>query len=145
MNLRKVLRVSVVVQLLLSMIYYIVSKKLIVYLPKELRDYEMSLYKQESTNIDLLIMVILVTMILGQLISLIGLFFILPWAKWFYTTVFVIMLIFALFMGPTVDHALGNIIGSLSSIATGIIFCLLFFTNVMSDDRGENGVRVSSG
>ncbi len=140
MELRKILKIAVIAHLLLSIIGYFTTKTLVPYLPKQLRDYEILLSKQESTNIDLLIIVVMTTLLLGYLISLVGLFFILPWSKWFYTTVILLMIIFLLFLGPIVDHALSNVISSLESIATGIIFCLLFFTNVMSDDRGNSQV-----
>ncbi len=135
MNLQKILRVAVVLHGLLIIVSIPVSKILDAYLPIQLRNYKLWVHEQGYTNVEFAIMLIATIVCVGHIISSIGLFFLKPWAKWPYSVCVLLILIISLFLRPTVEHALTNPIGGVSSMASGVILYMLFFTDVISKKR----------
>ncbi len=116
MDLRKILRIALVAEWILVIVNIPASKD-----------------NTWVSDVNAIVSLTTGPLILGYLISSIGLFFIKSWAKWSYTIFVVINLLLGFFTGPISvhKHAFSNIIGYLSLIVTAIILYLLFFTNVM--------------
>ncbi len=132
MDLRKRLRIAVVVQWFLIIVSIPVTRILDAYLPIQLRNYKLWVNEQGYNNVEFAIMLVATIVCVVHIISSIGLFFLKPWAKWYYCTCIALFLIISLFLRPTVEHALTNPIGGVSSMASGVVLYMIFFTNVIS-------------
>ncbi len=132
MDLRKKLRIAVVLHLLFIIVSIPVSKILDAYLPIQLRNYKLWVNEQGYNNVEFAIMLVATIVCVVHIVSSIGLFFLKPWAKWYYCTCVALILIISLFLRPTVEHAVINPIGGVSYIASGVVLYMIFFTNVIS-------------
>lgn len=116
LNLQKILKIAVVTEWILA----------IAYLPAS---------KNNTWVSDVNIVVSLTTgpWVVGYIISSIGVFFLKPWGKWSYITLYAFNLVLGLFTGPIVEqaNALANVISNSSEIAAIIIICMLLFANVI--------------
>jgi len=135
MNLRKILRIAVIVQLLPTIGYMYASNKINTYLPVQLQDYKMLVHEQDLSSVEYAIMMVGVIALVGYVISSIGLFFIQPWAKWTYVTLIAVTFVISPFTGPMVEHALSSISGTISGFARGATLYMLFFTDVISKKK----------
>jgi len=97
----------------------------------QLQDYKLWVHEQGDTNVETAIMVVATIVGVGHIISSIGLFFLKPWAKWSYSALTASVLILSAFLRPTVEHALTTPFESISTMASGVILYLIFFTNVI--------------
>lgn len=120
-NLRRILRTVVVAEWLLMIAYISVS------------------YNRTTwvTDVNVVVSLTMGLCVVVYIISSIGLFFFMPWAKWAYISLFVFSIVLELFTGPLSVHRpdMAKVIGGLSPITAIVILCMLLFTNVISKKK----------
>ncbi len=143
MDTTKIIKLFVIFDLLLMAVYLVVSFSMESHLPLLLQEYLAQEMESEISTADLVALWVGIPGLLIYFISVAGFLLTKAWAKNLY--VFGTVLAFALFpfMGPMVEHALSASIYDLSSLTTGAILALLFFTS--SAFNKANQQRPSAG
>jgi hypothetical protein len=72
------------------------------------------------------------TLIIAAVVSWIALWLLKPWARVLYTAVVIISLVFALFLGPVVTSSLAEVLSTISTLASGLILGLIWFSELRS-------------
>jgi len=112
-----------------------VDSHLIASLPDILQEYWHIEDQREITDSEAMFFLFVYPLLLVNLTSFIGLFFLKKWAKWGYIGTTVIMIVLSPFAGPTVEHGLVSTLHSLEFICAGFIFAMLFLTDVISTNK----------
>jgi hypothetical protein len=71
-------------------------------------------------------------LVIALVVSWTALWLLKPWARGLYTVVVIIFLVFTLFLGPVVTSSLGAMLYSISSLASGLILGLVWFSELRS-------------
>jgi hypothetical protein len=69
---------------------------------------------------------------IALVVSWISLWLLKPWARMLYTAVVIIFLVFTLFLGPVVTSSLGEVLSTISTLASGLILGLVWFSELRS-------------
>jgi hypothetical protein len=77
-------------------------------------------------------LLVLGALIIALVVSWIALWLLKPWARVLYTAVVIISLVFTLFLGPVVTSSLGAVLYAISTLASGLILGLVWFSELRS-------------
>jgi hypothetical protein len=67
---------------------------------------------------------------IALVVSWISLWLLKPWARMLYTAVVIIFLVFTLFLGPVVTSSPGEVLSTISTLASGVILGLVWFSEL---------------
>ena len=84
----------------------------------------------------------LIPSLVCALVASIGLLFLKRWAAWLYLASLIMGFIVLPFTGPTVVHALANMVGEIAAILSGSMLGLAFFSDAL---RARSGSAEQSG
>jgi len=115
-------------QLILLPLGILVSLALESHLPPLLKEYVQK-YVNEITMIEGIITILLSVVAIFYVASLFGFIFEKRWAKNVYVACTLLSIILGLGIGPYVEHAFSAWLDILSSVISGMLLALLFFTN----------------
>ena len=129
MDTTKIIKLFVVAEIILGVVYLFLTFSLESKLPPLLQDYLALIYESEITTVDLVVLWGGIPVLLVYGVAVVGLLYTRIWAKNVYA--FSALAGYALrpFIGPTVEHAISATVYDLATLLTGVILALLFFTN----------------
>jgi hypothetical protein len=78
-------------------------------------------------------------LIIALVVSWIALWLLKPWARVLYTAVVIISLVFTLFLGPVVTSSLGAMLYAISTLASGLILGLVWFSELRERFEPSSG------
>ncbi|MCB2184725.1 MAG: hypothetical protein KQH63_22090 [Desulfobulbaceae bacterium] len=138
MNNKSILRLLIVAEWLLLAISIYISIFLESYLPQELQNYLLAESTAETTKQEDILIIASLVILAAYLISSIMLLLLKKWAKWPYLLSMVVLFLIAPFAGPTVEHSTADTIAEISTLISGMILSLIFFTDTLSGNNVEH-------
>lgn len=119
----------VLLQLALGVIYLVLTSVFESRLPELLQEHIDSQPVSESSSANSVVLVGGIPIALLFFIAVVGLLYSKSWSKNLYAIVAASSYLLAPFLGPTVEHALSSTFYDLSTLTSGAVLALLFFTN----------------
>ncbi len=132
MDMRKVLRVALVAEWALVLASLTLAITLERFLPAPLHDYLKAESERDLHASEMLVLLGLGVFFVGFLVSSIGLFALKGWARWLYLGAEVIGCVIMMFAGPSVGHAVSSAFESATTVVSGLILGLAFFTDALA-------------
>ena len=131
MKIEVIFRTVLVLQLTLLMSVVVVDSYFIEHLPDILQEYWLIEEQREIATSEAILFLFVYPLLLLYLASIVGLFFLKTWAKYFYIGTTVVLFFLVPFFGPTVEHAFATTLSSLESTSIGFIIAMLLLTDVV--------------
>jgi energy-coupling factor transporter transmembrane protein EcfT len=97
-------------------------------LPAPLRDYLRSQWEADTTASDIVLAVVSIALLITLVVSVIGLYRFWRFARPLTVVVWVVVLIFQAFVGPTVDSGFATSLYELGALLTGMILAVIYIT-----------------
>ena len=135
MNAKSALRFAIVADVLLGIAGIVLSSMLEGHLPLPLREWLNASEEVDLTAGDVAFGLIALLMLALMIVALVGLFFIQRWARWLYLGGLLALYILAMFLGPTVEHAVADVVADISTLVEGVILGIVFFTGVFEKSK----------
>ena len=129
MNSKRALRIAIIAEILLGISGIVLSVMLEDSLPLPLQEW---LIAEEDADLGPAIIILslsAVALLPVMLIACGGLFFFQSWARWLYLGGLFAIYGLALFTGPTVEHAVADVVDEMTTLVDGVILGIVFFTN----------------
>ena len=132
MRASRVLRACIILNLVSTLVYAVLSVFLEAYLPEPLFNWLIATSEATQPGIDNRLFMAGLFLLLLWWISAVALFFLRRWGAWLYVTTVILGLFLQLFMGPTVEHAFAIIPNYISALLDGMILSLSFFSSALN-------------
>ena len=122
------IRILAVMELVLLIASLTASLSLESHLHPLLQEYLQIENEWDLSRIEDIILMLAIPIVVAHIVSVFGLMFIKNWAVSLFIITSIVLIIFGLFTGPVVDHAISSSLAGLAYMAEGIILYHLFFS-----------------
>ena len=131
MTARTALRTAIVAEWGFLLAVTILSFLLPSLLPEPLRTWETQRLETDPSGMELVLLGVLMADLVVALVASVGLFLLKAWGRWLYLASLIVMFLCVPFLGPTVSHGLVDTLEGLSTLLSGVILGLAFFSNTL--------------
>ncbi len=138
MNKSQILRFLVVLEWIYIIAAVVLSSTLENQLPLELKAWLDMQIEAEISTFDIVVLVVGLPALVASIAGSIGLFLLKKWGAWTFLISGIISYALFPFAGPTVEHAVADMIDEFSVITAGMIIALAFFTDTLNDGKAAS-------
>jgi uncharacterized membrane protein len=138
MNVRKALRIALLVEWGLIIATIATSFLLESALPSPLRQYVQAESERDLTPADLAVAIGGILIVAMTVVATIGLFLFQRWARPLYLVTTLASFGVVLLAGASVEHAVSETLGELAVLVSGVILGIIYFTNSLEPQRSDS-------
>jgi len=135
MRIQNILRLVVILEWVFLITGLALSFALEGTLPLELRNWLASESERPLRLSDIALLLVGVPLLIADIVASVGLLFLQKWAAWLYLVSNVGGYLFLPFTGPSVDHAVADTMDEISTLLTGVVLTLAFFTTALEQRK----------